>query len=90
MGLCSPEEKQLRTPIRWLRVAGMFVALLLRCMPRADVQVWSTNGPRITGHIAHDLLTPETRAAMQQLMGSDHLAKAGNRLAFMLNRALGD
>jgi hypothetical protein len=30
----------MRTPISWIRVAGLFVALLLLCMTRADVQAW--------------------------------------------------
>jgi hypothetical protein len=64
----------MRTPIRWIRVAGIFVVLLLLCMTRADVQAWGAKGHRIVGHIAHDLLTPETRAAIQQLMGRDNLA----------------
>jgi nuclease S1 len=74
MGLCSREETQMRTPIRRIRVAGLFVTLLLLCMSRAEVQAWGATGCRIAGHIAHDLLTPETRAAIQQLMGSDDLA----------------
>jgi hypothetical protein len=36
-GVSSLEETQMRTPIRWIRVPGIFVALLLLYMTRADV-----------------------------------------------------
>jgi hypothetical protein len=74
MGLFSLEETQMRTPIRWIRVAGLFVALLLLCSTRTDVQAWGAKGHRIAGHGAHDFLMPETRSVIQQLMGSDNLA----------------
>jgi hypothetical protein len=57
-----------------IHAAALVVAVLLLCTTGAGVQAWGAKGHRIAGHMAHDLLTPETRAAIQQLMGSDDLA----------------
>jgi nuclease S1 len=64
----------MRTPIRSIRLMTLFVTALLLCTLGVDVHAWGAKGHRIAGHMAHDLLTPETRAAVQQLMGSDQLA----------------
>jgi hypothetical protein len=64
----------MRTPIRSIRLMTLFVTALLLCTLGVDVHAWGAKGHRIAGHMAHDLFTPETRAAVQQLMGSDQLA----------------
>jgi nuclease S1 len=64
----------MRTPIMSIRVAEFCVVAVLLCTMSSDVHAWGAKGHRITGDMAHDLLTPETRAAVQQLMGSDNLA----------------
>ena len=64
----------MHTPIMSIRVAGFCVVAVLLCTMSSDVHAWGEKGHRITGHMAHDLLTLETRAAVQQLMGSDNLA----------------
>ena len=57
-----------------IRIAGLFVAAVLLCMIVADVQAWGDKGHRPVSHMAHDLLTPEARHAIQRLMRSDDLA----------------
>ena len=57
-----------------IRIAALVVAALLLGVPCADVQAWGDKGHRIIGHMARDLLSPQTRAVIQQLMGSDDLA----------------
>jgi hypothetical protein len=64
----------MRPSIRSIRVVAPFVAVLLLCTTGAVVHAWGAKGHRIAGHMAHDLLTPETGVAIQQLMGSDDLA----------------
>jgi hypothetical protein len=66
-------EEYMRASMASIRVAGLFLAGMLLSTMCSDVQAWGTKGHRIAGHMAHDLLTPETRATIQQLMGSDDL-----------------
>jgi hypothetical protein len=67
----------MRASLVSIRVATLFVAGVLLCTTVAEVQAWGDKGHRIVGHLAHDLLSPETRGALQQLMGSDDLATFG-------------
>jgi hypothetical protein len=68
------EEQEMQTSIRSIGLTTFLVTGLLGCTLGADVQAWGAKGHRIARHMAHDLLTPETQAAIQQLMGSDQLA----------------
>lgn len=58
-------------------VLGLFVAGVLLCTTLSDAQAWTDKGHRIIGHVAHDLLSPKTRGAIRQVMGSDDLATFG-------------
>ena len=59
----------MRASIVSIRMAGV-----LLCPMFAEVHAWGEKGHRIIGHLAHDLLSPEARGAIRQLMGTDDLA----------------
>ena len=64
----------MRVSITSIRLGGLFLAAVLFCTVASHVYAWGAKGHRVAGHMAHDLKAPETRAAIQQLMGSDDLA----------------
>jgi S1/P1 Nuclease len=55
-------------------IAKLIIAAVLLCTTSSDVHAWGDKGHRLIGHMAYALLTPKTRHAIQQLMGSDDLA----------------
>lgn len=61
----------LRT-VEWMGVVCL--ALALGAAPAA---AWGPNGHRAVGQIAENHLTPEARAALEELMGPESLARAG-------------
>ena len=64
----------MRISIVSLRVAPLLGAAVLLCTTFTAAQAWGPKGHRIVGHMARGLLSPTTRTALHQLMGSDDLA----------------
>lgn len=53
---------------------ALCLALALASSPAA---AWGPNGHRVVGQIAENHLTPEARAALEELLGAESLARAG-------------
>jgi nuclease S1 len=52
----------------------VLVVSALCLIPASSAYAWGAKGHRIVGLVAAELLTPDTRASIKQLMGSDDLA----------------
>ncbi len=51
----------MHAPMASIRIARLFVAVVLLCTTSSAVQAWGEKGHRIVGHMAHDLLSAEIR-----------------------------
>ena len=59
---------------RSIRAMAAVLAGLVILGSVADALAWGVKGHRIVGHVARELLSPDARAAISELMGSDDLA----------------
>jgi hypothetical protein len=64
----------MQAPSVFRHVARLFLVGVLLCTIWSEAQAWGDKGHRIVGHMARGLLSPATRTALRQLMGSDDLA----------------